>query len=341
MAFTIFDNLFTRVDSTISSYVSGTSANVIGQIDDYIRGLMIIFVALWGYALQQGLINEPITDGLRRIIRISLILTLALTSGNYGGVVVDFFQSFPNEIAQAITGAPVSTTADPNLLDTMMSNGFDIGYTAWENAGVLSGDFGLYIVAVIVWLATIIVVAYAAGLILFAKFALAILLAVGPIYITCAMFKTTQRFFENWVSQAVNYGTLLFLTVAIVQLLFDVFKDYLDALLTASAASGVGLEDSLGLLIMAFIIAFILFQVSSIAAGLSGGMALATQGAMSWAMNKMGGAVGSVGALRPRNLAMTFDRTKRHLQQDRAALQRAKGFAKRITGQDKNKLSKA
>ena len=59
------------------------------------------------------------------------------------------------------------------------------------------------------------------GVVLVAKLALALLVTLGPIFIACALFDATRRFFFGWLSQAVNYLVLFALIIVIFQLVLS------------------------------------------------------------------------------------------------------------------------
>jgi len=63
------------------------------------------------------------------------------------------------------------------------------------------------------------------GVVLVAKLALALLVALGPIFIACALFDATRRFFFGWLSQAVNYLVLFALMIVIFQLVLSLVRD--------------------------------------------------------------------------------------------------------------------
>src|SRR3546814_4940198 len=56
---------------------------------------------------------------------------------------------------------------------------------------------------------------------IFAKVALAIIIALGPIFIALALFEPTRRFFHGWLGQTINYIVLLAVIIAVTTLITD------------------------------------------------------------------------------------------------------------------------
>src|SRR5258707_990687 len=54
---------------------------------------------------------------------------------------------------------------------------------------------------------------------------LALLVALGPIFIACALFDVTRRFFFGWLSQAVNYVVLMALIITVFQMILSLVAD--------------------------------------------------------------------------------------------------------------------
>ena len=65
--------------------------------------LLTIYVLLWGVAMASGQISEPFTDGMKRIVRMCIIVGFALTAGIYQSTIVDLFNQAPAQLANAIT----------------------------------------------------------------------------------------------------------------------------------------------------------------------------------------------------------------------------------------------
>ena len=78
------------------------------------------------------------------------------------------------------------------------------------------------------------VVAYTVSL--YAKVALATVLAVGPVFIALALFNSTKRFTESWLGQVVNYVVLQALVMVVLSLVLKVADKF--AATSASADFG-------------------------------------------------------------------------------------------------------
>jgi len=82
------------------------------------------------------------------------------------------------------------------------------------------------------------VVAYTVSL--YAKVALATVLAVGPVLIALALFNSTKRFTESWLGQVVNYVVLQ------QQFSFSIFEDALWGLARFSRNEGLSFRAGAG-----------------------------------------------------------------------------------------------
>jgi type IV secretion system protein VirB6 len=115
----------------------------------------------------------------------------------------------------------------------------------------------------------------AAFLILLSKVLLSILLALGPIFIILLLFSSTQRIFESWFAQVINYGIMVIVAVVLINLMTSIFSSYLDMALAYPEVSMVptayiGASGLISLLILR--------QVPQIAMALGGGISVASQG---------------------------------------------------------------
>lgn len=123
-----------------------------------------------------------------------------------------------------------------------------------------------WIVAAVVFIVGALACALGFGVVLVAKLALALLVALGPIFIACALFDATRRFFFGWLSQAVNYLVLFALIITIFQLVLALVRDQWGAIEGGDPMVG-------GLIFIALCLlgAIFFLQTPAIAAGIAGG----------------------------------------------------------------------
>lgn len=279
----LFEGMFAVVDQALDQYVINTATDLIAYISPIFTSMLIVWIAIWGYLMMFGKVTEPLQEGVFRILRIGFIMTLGLTVGTYMDIVVDVLAHGPESIAAVVTG---SSGGAATILDNLFSRVLDVADQAWDKAGVMSGDFGMYLVAVLIMVfggGVTIVVAF---LLLASKVATTVLLAIGPLFIIGLLFNTTQRFFESWLGMVMNFGMLLILGSAIGRMVIDVSEAFMN--IVESSTSSMANMTTCAYLIAFFALGIlVLKQVPAIASALGGGVALATQGALGSAMNAM------------------------------------------------------
>ena len=211
----------------------------------------------------------------------------------YNSLIVDTFYRAPAQLAATIIGA-----ADPvTTLDVIWSRGGAVASQLWNNGGVLSGDFGFYVAGAAVWVLMGLLCVYTMFLVALSSVALAVLLALGPLFIGLLLFEATRRFFEAWLAQLANYALISILTVLVAALLLQIVESY--AQQTAARGAAILTVDALDMVLVAVLVFLLLRQVMPIAAALAGGIALSTFGLtsrfVSWGLRQGGAA--SRGAL--------------------------------------------
>jgi type IV secretion system protein VirB6 len=136
----------------------------------------------------------------------------------------------------------------------------------------LNGEIGFAIAAILVWCLMGVLCVYAMFLIALSSIALAVLLALGPLFMTMLFFDATRRLFSAWIAQLANYALITILTVMLAALLLHLVQSY--AAQTAARGSAIVTVDALNMMLIALLVFLVLRQVMPIAAGLAGGVSL-------------------------------------------------------------------
>jgi type IV secretion system protein VirB6 len=270
----LFAQFWQWLTDRLTDYVSVNVAATAAAIEPAAVSLAVIYVMAWGFLHLRGAVEEPVLTGAVRIVRLVVVFGVGLRLWQYNAVIVDTFFAAPVQLAAALAGAadPVAT------LDTLWERGGAVAAFLWEKGGVFNGDVGYYLAAVIVYGLMGAVCVYTLFLMALARVALALLLAIGPLFIVLLLFDSTRRFFEAWVAQLANYALVGVLAVLTATLLMSVVEAY--AVQTAARGAAILTVDALDMLLVAGLVLLILRQVMPIAARLSGGVALASQGVL-------------------------------------------------------------
>lgn len=277
-----FQQFWMWLTSQLADYVAAKTTAVAGAIEPAVVTLATIYVMMWGFLSLTGRIQEPIWEGIKRILFIAIILGVGLRLWLFNGVIVDTFFNAPSQLAATITGSanPVS------VIDTIWDKGGTVASNLWNKGGVLNGDFGFYLAGAVVYFMMGGVAVYALFLLVLSKLALALILALGPVFICLLFFETTRRFFEAWIAQLANYALIAILSTLVASLMLQVVSSY--ASQTAARGAAIVTVDALNMVLCASLVLLIMRQVMPIAAGLASGIALSSFGFVSglarWAM---------------------------------------------------------
>jgi len=118
----------------------------------------------------------------------------------------------------------------------------------------------------VIYVAAALTAALGFGVTLLAKLALALLIALGPLFIACALFNVTRRFFFGWLAQAINYLVLFALILAVLQLVLALVAGQWSRIEGGDPVAGGLVFVALCLLAMIFFL-----QTPTIASGIAGG----------------------------------------------------------------------
>jgi type IV secretion system protein VirB6 len=264
-----FATFWSWLNGQLAAYIGDNTARVAAVLEPAVVTLATIYVMAWGYLHLVGKISEPFEAGLKRIAMIALILGVGLKLWLYNTVIVDTFYSAPTQLAAAVVGAsdPVAT------IDAIWNSGGTVAGNLWEKGSVFT-DIGFDFAAAAVWGLMGVLCVYAMFLIALSSIALAVLLALGPLFVGMLFFDATRRYFMAWIAQLANYGFITILTVMVAALMLRIVQSF--AAQTAAIGGSIVTVDALNMMLVALLVFLVLRQVMPIAASLAGGASLNT-----------------------------------------------------------------
>ncbi len=263
--FEIFGPAYIYVDGQLSSFLGTGLGNIIAAVRGPLLLALTLYIVLYGYAIFRGSIAEPVMDGVVRLVKLCFIFTVATTVAYNDYVTQPLFTDLPNWLAGAISGGPVTSVG--NSFDRFLARGFDLATSITDTATFV--DPSPYVTAGIVIIATVLVTGLGFGIVMIAKVALALLVALGPIFIACLVFDASRQFFYGWLKQGVNYLLLFALIIVVFEMILALVDGQWGSI-NSQADPEMG-----GILFTALCILGGIFflQTPNIAAGIAGGAA--------------------------------------------------------------------
>jgi type IV secretion system protein VirB6 len=311
----MFERLLTHFNGVLATYWLDAAAGVISAITPVAITMATIYVVLWGFSLFFGLVQEPVMDGVMRIVKLSAIVGIALSSGYYAAFLGNLLWGLPDGLISAVSGGGTSTSAAG--MDALFDKFYEL-YQALNEKAQADSSFGIPSLPLLIQAyATLIsgglLVGYAVFLYLAGKMAAAALLSIGPVTILMMMFKPTQRFFESWVSATVTAGLIAVFGAVTVGMSFAFINSYMSSAAALPSSPDLGLAEGIGSVLYALISLIILWQVPTLAQATGGAISIGTMGAVKGTFDKAKGAAGGgYNALRGNTMAdARFSRKKR------------------------------
>ncbi|TAU03859.1 conjugal transfer protein TrbL [Rhizobium ruizarguesonis] len=267
----VFSFVDGQFKSPLENFISSGTSNVASWISGPLTAALTLYVVLYGYLVLRGSVQEPILEFAFRAMKLAIIVMLVRNASEYQTYVTNiFFETLPREISQALNSgtAPSASTFD-SLLDKGQKCAKEIWARATWPADIVTGIGGMMAIG-----ASFTVAAIGYIVSLYARLALAIVLAIGPIFVALAMFQSTRRFTESWIGQLANFVILQVLVVAIGSLLiscidttFTAIESYTDVMMRPVALCAICLAAL-----------YVFYQLPGIASALAAGGASLTYG---------------------------------------------------------------
>jgi type IV secretion system protein VirB6 len=206
----IFTKMFARFDENLLDVINSGSAKIITLITPLLATGFAIYVMLVMVSYWRGHSHEPVPDFIQRMAGWAVVLTLGMNISYYSEYVVPFFNGLGDDIARALAGTQDTGAAMDTLATTYVRSMWFILEKAHGPESILNAVVFVFLT----FLLGIPFMGLSAAYIILARFALGLLLAIGPMFISAALFPATRRFCESWIGQCLSYGILVALMAA-------------------------------------------------------------------------------------------------------------------------------
>ncbi|ANY19521.1 Type IV secretion system protein VirB6 [Tsuneonella dongtanensis] len=156
--------------------------------------LLTLFVAWFGINLLLGRANLSVRSLTPRMMTIGVVLTLVTSWVAYSTLLWNLAVGGPDWIAGVITGARESATQ-------VFAQKIDVVFQALQQASPQTEgkDIGAFSPEGMMWLGAMLFLLGTVGVLVTARIGLAVLVAIGPVFVVMALFPGTRGLFTGWL----------------------------------------------------------------------------------------------------------------------------------------------
>ena len=240
--------------------------------------MLTAYMMYTGFRMALAPNGAPMQTMMMDVVRGAIVVTLVGNAGNFNqwiGTV--FLTTIPNEVGQAINGSlggsgpPVNGGAQ---FDAVWNTAYKAGLMVYNNLPSVSLK-GVALTFCVFFFWGVALAAVAIGLLMFlaSSVLMALLIAIGPIFIACALWPGSRAFFSGWIASCVSTVTAQILTVALMSLMLQVETAELGRIASNPAnANEIGQIGSLlGVAALLGICSLLAKQIPAVAVGIAGG----------------------------------------------------------------------
>lgn len=244
----------------------------------------VTITILWhGLAIMRGAAGAHVMDVFMKALRAFFVVTLAVGAGAYSSNVVGFFQDLRDSLtALFVRGADTSYTALDSAINTALSTWDPTWNWASEHITLMSFNPDLSgVVAIGCWFfmtaaLTLFAAICAVNLVLI-DFSLALIFALGPMFVACFAFPATARFTDAWLGGVLKYTFTAVVISAMVGLGIGLLQRY-TAGLGANAGALDFVTSAFAAVAASIVLCILASRIPSIAGDMVGGIGMAAFG---------------------------------------------------------------
>lgn len=171
--------------------------------------ILTLYIAFFAISLLTGRSRIGVSALTPRMMTLGLVLTFATSWAAYQGVVWNLATGAPDQIAGVLLGARGSATQMfADRIDMVFAAIAEVSGSAANGAqpGAETGGqaasqaaSGSFTPGNLMWLSALLLLLATVGVLVTARIVLAVLLAIGPVFVVLALFSGTRGLFVGWL----------------------------------------------------------------------------------------------------------------------------------------------
>lgn len=163
-----------------------------GALESALVILLTLYVSFFAISLMLGRSNLNVRALLPRMITVGLVLAFSTSWVAFRSFIWPLFVETPDYLATLLTGSDGSATR-------VFAEKLDVVFSAVQQASQGQENFEAFSPPGLMWLGAIMLLLGTVGVLVTSRIALALLVALGPIFVVLALFNGTRGIFAGWL----------------------------------------------------------------------------------------------------------------------------------------------
>lgn len=282
---TMVEETLSFIDESLQTYIFDSYHSLSSALVTPFWLCATLFIMIYGYLILANKISPSPNDLISMVMKLTISYILLVEWGLINELLVNLVTNGPSSLIGSLTSGD-SVYASLGNVSEQVLEASGKGYDA-------DGIVNSFVAGTIILVSGMFAVLYAFFLIMVSKLALAVLLALTPLFGLFYIFKGSARMLETWLQQLMNFALLIIFTVLVLKLMTTVFEQALS--LIPENEDELTLARCLGLILVGTGSFLTLMQVKTLSSAIAGGIALSTFGAYGSALRSGQGAVKGLG----------------------------------------------
>ena len=210
------------VDCRVGLVVTSSYGRLFGQDGMFgavLTVLLTLYVGFVAVGLMTGRARLTLAGMAPKMMAIGLVLTFATSWPAYHAVIYSLLVEGPEQVATALAGGNGDSATFAVRLDALLDHFADAAKALGDHAPGASKALGPLagpqMASSLVWISGMLILLGSAGALVLTRIVLALLLAIGPVFVVLALFRQTRGLFEAWLRTAVLFALAPSLTVVV------------------------------------------------------------------------------------------------------------------------------
>lgn len=294
----IVESFLNQVDDAGDNFVENAYASIGTELSALLTTLFVLYVAWWGILVITGRAPVSIGEVVFKVSRMALIYTVAMNWSVFNTLVYSWASEVPENLGTLLMA---NLSSDASGFDGGPSQGLSNFYHAsTDAAGAIASkggvrNVGAYLIAILTFVAAMLLLAISIAIITFAKVVFWILLALAPLAIAAALFDQTRRFFDGWMGSAVTHFLIPIIVYAVLGLFVSLTTQVVTELNSVAASDDISLTNVAPFVLICLVGCFVIWQLPVIAQSIGGGFATSAQSMGAWVKGAASSSIRTMG----------------------------------------------